>query len=102
VKPKDYRMNVAIKDCTDLVTEQDMLASFSNTNFGHSDFRGLLSQGCITVLAGWHQGHTITCILEELQLITWNRQKGKTKLTAKGGHYVWLAFRSKPGRSHDQ
>ena len=48
-------------------------------------------------LAGWHQGHTLTSILEELRLISWHRPSGKIKVTAKGRHYIWLAFKGRPG-----
>ena len=81
---------------TDLVTDEQMQTSFEGANFGHTDYRGLLAQGCIKALAGWHQRHTITCILEELRLINWNRQQDKIKVTAKGRHYIYLAFKSRP------
>ncbi len=92
-----YRRDPNINAVTDLVTDEQMQACFNGTNFGHSDFRGLLAQGCIKALAGWHQGHTITCILEELRLISWNRQKDKIKISDKGRHYIWLAFKCRPG-----
>ncbi|QZI68712.1 hypothetical protein K5F93_20225 [Pseudomonas protegens] len=92
-----YRRDPNIKAVTDLVTDEQMLASFQGTNFGHTDFRGLLAQGCIKALAGWHQGYTLTCILDELRLISRNKQTDKIKVTAKGRHYIWLAFKGRPG-----
>jgi hypothetical protein len=86
-----------VNSITDLVSDEQMQAVFDGTNFGHTDFRGLLAQGCIKALAGWHQGHTLTTILEELRLISWNRQTGKIKVTAKGRHYIWLAFKGRSG-----
>ncbi len=94
---KCYRRDPAVKAVTDMVTDEEMQSSFDGTNFGHTDFRGLLAQGCIKALAGWHQGHTLTCILQELRLISWNRQADKIKITAKGRHYIWLAFKNRPG-----
>ena len=94
---KCYRRDPSVNAVTDLVTDDQMQGSFNNTNFGHTDFRGLLAQGCIKALAGWHQGHTLTTILAELRLITWNKQVGKIKITAKGRHYIWLAFKCRPG-----
>lgn len=94
---KCYRRDPEVRAVTDLVTDDQVRGSFQGTNFGHDDFRGLLAQGCIKALAGWHQGHTLTCILEELRLISWNRQIGKIKVTAKGRHYIWLAFKGRPG-----
>ena len=93
---KSYRLDPSINTVSDLVTDEQVQASFSGTNFGHTAFRGLLAQGCIKALAGWHQGHTITCILEELRLINWHRPSGKIKVTAKGRHYIWLSFKNNP------
>lgn len=90
-----YRRDPNVKAVTDLVTDEQMQASFENTDFGHTDYRGLLAQGCIKALAGWHQGHTLTTILAELRLIVWNKQTGKIRVTAKGRHYIWLAFKSR-------
>lgn len=81
-----------IKAITDLVSDEELEAVFRNTNFGHTDFRGLLAQGCIKTLAGWHQGHTLTCILKELGLV-----KENYKVTAKGRHYIWMSFKGRPG-----
>lgn len=94
---KSYRLDPNVRVITDLVSDEQMHGSFQGTNFGHDDFRGLLAQGCIKALAGWHQGHTLTCILEELRLISWHRPSGKIKVTAKGRHYIWLAFKGRPG-----
>lgn len=94
---KCYRRDPNVNAVTDLVTDEQMQASFENTNFGHTNYRGLLAQGCIKALAGWHQGHTITSILDEMRLISWNRHANKIKVTAKGRHYIWLAFKGCPG-----
>nr|WP_019334980.1 hypothetical protein [Pseudomonas syringae] len=92
-----YLRDPNVKAVTDLVSDDQMQVSFSGTNFGHTDFRGLLAQGCIKALAGCHQGHTITTILAQLRLISWNKQSEKIKITSKGRHYIWLAFKSRPG-----
>ncbi len=94
---KRYRSDPNVNAITDVVSDEQMQAVFDGTNFGHNDFRGLLAQGCIKALAGWHQGHTLTTILDELRLISWNKQAGKIKVTAKGRHYIWLAFKGRPG-----
>lgn len=94
---KCYRRDPNVKAVTDLMTDEQMQASFENTKFGHTDYGGLLAQGCIKALAKWHQGQTLTTILAELQLIVWNKQTGKIKVTAKGRHYIWLALKSRPG-----
>lgn len=94
---KCYRRDPNVNAVTDLVTDEQMHSSFENTNFGHADYRGLLAQGCIKAQTGWHQGHTLTTILAELRLISWNKQTSKIKVTAKGRHYIWLAFKDRPG-----
>ena len=94
---KCYRRDPNVSAVNDLVTDEQMQASFENTNFGHTDYRGLLAQGCIKALAKWHQGHTISTILAELRLIVWDKQTGKIRVTAKGRHYIWLAFESRLG-----
>nr|WP_315447154.1 hypothetical protein [uncultured Pseudomonas sp.] len=58
---KRYLRDPNVNVVADLVSEDEVESAFQNTNFGHTDFRGLLAQGCIKALAGWHQGHTITC-----------------------------------------
>ncbi|MEJ5039980.1 hypothetical protein LOY33_13215 [Pseudomonas sp. B21-036] len=92
-----YRRDPNVNAVTDLVSDEQMQSAFQGTNFGHTDYRGLLAQGCIKALAAWHQGHTLTCILQELRLISWNRQTDKIKVTAKGRHYIWLAFERRSG-----
>ena len=94
---KCYRRDSNEEAVTDLVTDEQMHASFENTHFGHTDYRGLLAQGCIKALAKWHQGHTLTTILAELRLISWNKQTDQIKVIAKGRHYIWLAFKGSPG-----
>lgn len=89
---KKYIQDPKIQAITDLVSDAELYAAFTNTNFGHSDFRGLLAQGCIKALAGWHQGHTLTGILQELGLTS-----SKYKVTDKGRHYIWMAFKGRPG-----
>ncbi len=92
-----YIRDPNIHTVTDLVSDDEVRQIFENTNFGHTDFRGLLAQGCIKALAGWHQGHTLTTILDMLGLIAWNKHKQTIKVTSKGKHYIWLAFKGRPG-----
>lgn len=91
-----YRRDPSANAITDIVTDEQIQASLENKNFGHTDYRGLLAQGSIKALAGWHQSHTLTTILTELRLISWNKQADKIKVTAKGRHYIWLAFKGRP------
>ncbi len=51
---KCYLPRSDVRTIIDLVSDEQMQSSFQGTNFGHDDFRGLLAQGCIKALAGWH------------------------------------------------
>ena len=48
---KCYRLDPDVRAVTDLVTDEQMQSVFQGTNFGHTDYRGLLAQGCIKALA---------------------------------------------------
>ena len=54
---------------TDIVTHDELVAAFRNTNFGGVDHRQLLHASVLKKAVGYHCGHTITCIMQELRLI---------------------------------
>lgn len=94
---RKYKNDPAIRGLEGLVSDKDMLDAFTHTNFGHTDYRGLLAQGCLKALAEWHQGHTLTCILIHLGLITTKKDKSNPKVTDKGRMYLYYAFKNRPG-----
>jgi hypothetical protein len=53
---KCYRLTPEVRAITDLVSDEQMQAVFDGTNFGHTDFRGLLAQGCIKALQAGTKG----------------------------------------------
>lgn len=62
-----------------IITDEEIQMVFTNTNFGVTDYRGLLNSSVLKKLVGYHCGWTITCIMRDLKLI------GKTdKVTKKG------------------
>ena len=70
-----------------IVTDKQIQDAFLNTNFGRSDHRKLLEASVLKKLVDYHCGHTITRIMEELQLI------GKTgKVTMKGKKFIRQAY----------
>ena len=69
------------------VTDAEIAEAFRFTNFGHSRHRELLNVSVLKKLVGYHCGHTITTIMQELRLI------GKTgKPTKRGIQLVRDAF----------
>ncbi len=70
-----------------LVSDEEIEKAFRNTNFGRTDYRELLNASVLKKLVGYHCGHTITTIMQELGLI------GKTgKPTERGIAVVRDAF----------
>jgi hypothetical protein len=61
------------------VSDDEIAAAFRNTNFGHTNYRELLNASVLKRLVGYHCGHTITIIMQELKLI------GKTEKPTKRG-----------------
>jgi hypothetical protein len=69
------------------VTDEEIAMAFTNTNFGRTDYRELLQSSVLKKLVGYHCGHTITTIMQELRLI------GKTgKPTKRGIDMVRTAY----------
>ena len=53
----------------DVVTPRELEVAFLGTNFGGADHRQLLHASVLKKAVGYHCGHTITCIMQELRLI---------------------------------
>lgn len=71
-----------------VVSDEEIAVAFEGTNFGRTDYRTLLNASVLKKLVGYHCGHTITVIMQELALI------GKTgKPTKRGIALVREAFR---------
>ena len=69
------------------VSDDEIAEAFKNTNFGRTDYRELLQASVLEKLVGYHCGHTITTIMQELGLI------GKTgKPTKRGIDMVRTAY----------
>ncbi|MDD0837858.1 hypothetical protein PSQ40_04670 [Curvibacter sp. HBC61] len=70
-----------------IVSDAEIEQAFRGTNFGGADHRELLNVSVLKKLVGYHCGHTITTIMQELKLI------GKTgKPTKRGVLLVREAF----------
>lgn len=69
------------------VSDEEIQKAFAGTNFGTTEYRKLLNSSVLKKLVGYHCGHTITCIMQELNLI------GKTgKPTERGIELVRQEF----------
>ena len=56
-------------ESVDVVSEQELGDAFKNTNFGVTDHRVFLHSSVLKKALGYHCGHTITVIMQELRLI---------------------------------
>lgn len=71
----------------ELVTDEQILKAFENTNFGAMHKRDLIRYGLLKVTCGYYNGHTLKHILIELGLTT-----QKLSITKKGKQYLYEAF----------
>lgn len=62
-----------------IMTDEEISSAFEGTNFGHTQYRELLNASVLKKLVGYHCGHTITTIMQEVGLI------GKTEKPTKKG-----------------
>ncbi|MDD0817176.1 hypothetical protein PSQ39_21255 [Curvibacter sp. HBC28] len=70
-----------------IVSDAEIEQAFRGTNFGSADHRKLLNVSVLKALVGYHCGHTITTIMQDLKLI------GKTcKPTKRGVRLVREAY----------
>ena len=69
------------------LSDDEIKKAFAGSNFGTADHRGLLEQGVLKRLTGYHCGHTLTVIMHGLGLTT----KGGLA-TKKGKEFCMSAF----------
>lgn len=72
---------------TDIITDEQITATFGNSDFGKTNKRDVIKYALLKYATGYHSGHTIKTILQELNLIT-----SKCILTKDGSHYLFVAF----------
>jgi hypothetical protein len=73
-----------------VVSDEEIKAQFTGTNFGREDFRTLLEQGVLKAQCGYHNGHTLSTILKRLDLVD---KAGA--VTEHGRHFLFGAFYEK-------
>lgn len=66
------------------VTDEEIQAAFSGTNFGTEEHRLLLVRSVLKVAIGYHCGSTITGIMQRMGLVT-----AKLKLTVRGKEFCY-------------
>lgn len=69
------------------VYNEEIDEAFGNTNFGGIDRRKYLAASILELQTGYHVGYTITCILQELSLLS-----PKKRVTKKGRAFLWLEY----------
>lgn len=85
LSPNQTLAQVRAETIEELVTEDELIRAFTGTNFGGDPNRTVVRQALLKAAVGWHQGHTSTCILKELDLL-----EDDYILTDKGRMYLWL------------
>lgn len=75
------------KELLSIVSEEEMLKCFENTNFGDVDKRSLIKECLLKYATGYVDGYTITCICKELKLLT-----SKNAISKKGKEYLFLSY----------
>ncbi|MCF6216834.1 MAG: hypothetical protein L3J58_11775 [Emcibacter sp.] len=78
-----------MSDVTKIVSDNALDKEFENTNFGVADQRELVKWCLMKTIGGFSDGYTITCICQDLKLLSKTRN-----ITKKGGRYLWAAFYS--------
>lgn len=73
------------------ITDEYIAKHFENTNFGHTNYRDIVGNGCLKVMAGYHNGYTARCILINMGLVT-----EKLKLTKRGREFLFWHFTYRP------
>lgn len=75
----------------EIVSDEQVIKAFENTNFGKNpDYRELIRQCLLKYHTIYTDGHTITCVCNELGLLG-----VKNKLTKKGKTYLFYAYYNK-------
>ena len=69
------------------VTDEEIQQAFAGTNFGDRDPRTLLAMAVLKALTGYCSGHTITQIMQELELMD-----HRNDITKKGKDFCLAAF----------
>jgi hypothetical protein len=77
-----------------IVTDAELEKAFQGTNFGHTNHRKLLEASVLKKAVGYHCGHTITTIMEQLGLIAKSglpTKKGRQFLAHAYGHLMTMS-----------
>ncbi len=82
-------MTQTVPDSSAVVSEAELQMVFAGTNFGTLEHRRLLHQAVLKKACGYHCGHTITMIMQELGLIC---KKEPRLPTRKGRDLMRIAF----------
>ena len=73
------------------VTDDEITIAFLGTNFGRTDYKFLLAGSVFKKAVGYHCGHTITCIMEDMNPIL-----PKTgKITQRGRDFLYEMYNLK-------
>jgi hypothetical protein len=69
------------------VYNEEIDEAFDGTDFGEIDRRKYLAASILEIQAGYHTGYTITCILQEIGLLS-----QKKRVTKRGRAFLWFEY----------
>lgn len=70
------------------IADEYIARHFEGTNY---NYRDIVGKGCLSAMAGYHNGHTTQCILINMGLIT-----EKLRLTKRGREFLFWHFNYQP------
>jgi len=70
-----------------IMTDSEIEKAFEHTRFGGGVHRDRLAQGVLSIQAGYICGHTLTCIMKQLKLIS-----TKGNVLKKGRKFIFGEF----------
>lgn len=79
--------NTIIETTIDLVTDAQVDLAWGNADFGNISKREVIANTLLKCASGYHTGHTASCIVQELGLVTQN-----WKLSQRGKRYLFAAY----------
>jgi len=77
-----------------LVSDEEIKKVFTNTNFGNTPHREVISDTLLKLASGYSSGRFAHCCVVELGLCKFDKRQ-KCTLTPKGKEYLYEAFKDK-------
>lgn len=92
------RLTLPLREDREEPTDAEFVEAFGNASFGpntEARRREIVATGILKVALCYGNGHTLTCILKDLGLITWGRRGPRDDrliITPRGRYLCWKWF----------